>query len=82
MNLEARGYTAINNRLRAKPDQFFVFNHFEKLNGICTKTNLILSLRNYYEQHELAKEKNYSVFETTPTTFVVQAEASSDLMQF
>ena len=82
INFESKGYTALNARLKAKPDQFFVFNHFEKLNGICTKTNLIHSLRNYYEQHEEAKQQNYSVFESTPTTFVVQEESSSEMMQF
>jgi hypothetical protein len=43
INLGVSGYDAIDSRLstNSKP---FVFNHLEKINGICQKTGLIRSL--------------------------------------
>jgi hypothetical protein len=69
-NLGIVGYDSIDNRmsLSSKP---FVFNHFEVIKGICQKTGLIRSLETYYEQHPLAKKAGYTVFDTTPTTFVI-----------
>jgi hypothetical protein len=48
-----------------------IFNHFEVLRGICTKSGLIRSLKSYYDWNKEAKAAGYSVFETTPTTFLV-----------
>lgn len=48
-----------------------IFNHFEVLRGICTKSGLIKSLKNYYEYNKEAKAAGYSVFESTPTTFLI-----------
>lgn len=47
-----------------------VFNHFEYIRCICTKTGLIKSLSKYYNNNAEAKKAKYSVFQTTPTTFV------------
>jgi len=69
------GYNSLNKRLTTKPK--FVFNHFEVIRGICTKTNLITSLRSYYESLESAKSAGYSLFDSTPTTFVI-ARASEE----
>jgi len=44
------------------------------LRGICTKSGLIRSLKHYYEFHKEAKAANYTVFDTTPTTFLVQTQ--------
>lgn len=70
-NVGPDGYQRIDRRLKAKPDDFFLFNHFEVINGICTKTNLVRSLRNYYENNEKAKEAQYTLFDSTPTTYVM-----------
>lgn len=51
-----------------------IFNHFECLRGICTKSGLIRSLKHYYEHNKEAKAANYTVFDTTPTTFLVQTQ--------
>jgi hypothetical protein len=48
-----------------------IFNHFEALRGICTKSGLIRSLKHYYETHKEAKSAGYAVFDTTPTTYLV-----------
>lgn len=48
-----------------------MFNHFEVIKGICQKTGLIRSLEAYYEENPLAKKAGYTVFDTTPTTFVI-----------
>jgi hypothetical protein len=69
VNLLADGYNQINKRLVSKP--LLIFNHFEVIHGICTKTNLIKSLRAYYQRNESAKACGYSLFDTTPTTFVI-----------
>lgn len=55
----------------------FVFNHFEVLHGICTKTHLIKSLQYYYNTNQKAIAESYTCFDTTPTTYVV-ARASDD----
>ena len=47
------------------------------IRGITTKTNLIKSLKNYYEHNEQAKLAHYTLFDTTPTTFVI-ARATDD----
>lgn len=54
-----------------------VFNHFEVLNLICTKTRLIKSLRSYYDGLDSVKKENYSIFDSTPTTFII-SRASDD----
>ena len=54
VNFGSEGYRKIDKRLTQKSAPF-IFNHFEVINGICTKTNLIKSLRTYYEMNEQAK---------------------------
>ena len=55
VNLNFVGYDRIDKRLglSSRP---LMFNHFEVIRGICTKTNLIKSLKKYYEQCEGAKQ--------------------------
>ena len=77
LNLSFRGYDRLDERLEANPTEPFFFNHFEVTRGICTKTGLIRTLKAYYEDHEAAKHAGYSVFDTTPTTFVI-ARCSDD----
>lgn len=48
-----------------------VYNHFEVLRDICTKSGLIRSLEFYYRTLKEAKQSNYQVFDTTPTTYLV-----------
>ena len=76
VNLGFSGYDKVDKRLttNSKP---FVFNHFEVIRGICTKTNLIKSLKSYYESLDAAKAAHYTLFDTTPTTFVI-ARATDD----
>ncbi len=76
VNLGFSGYDKVDKRLvsSTKP---FIFNHFEVIRGICTKTNLIKSLRSYYDALEPAKAAHYTLFDTTPTTFVI-ARANDD----
>ena len=52
-------------------DDLLVFNHFEVLRDICTKSGLIRSLEHYYKNHKDAKACNYQIFDTTPTTYLV-----------
>lgn len=70
VNFGYSGYEKMNNRLRDGGD-LFVFNHFEVLKGICTKSGLIRSLRSYYENSKEARAAGYTVFDTTPTTFLI-----------
>jgi len=49
----------------------FIFNHFENLKGLVTKTGLIRSLKTYYKDNQSAFAAKYSVFDTTPTTFLI-----------
>jgi hypothetical protein len=74
VNLGFSGYDKVDKRLSVKSTPF-IFNHFEVIRGICTKTNLIKSLQAYYSSHEQAKQNNYTLFDTTPTTFVISRGA-------
>lgn len=54
MNLGFSGYDKIDKRVNVQRRPIF-FNHFEVIRGICTKTNLIKSLKSYYDNLEAAK---------------------------
>ena len=60
------------------PSKPFFLNHFESTRGITTKTGLIRTLQNYYANHEAAKEAGYTVFDTTPTTFIISKVSDED----
>ena len=60
--------------------QKLVYNRFESIKDICSKNGLIWSLRRYYHGVLGALEQDYTVFETTPRTFVI--ESYLDLLQF
>jgi hypothetical protein len=51
VNLGFSGYDKIDQRISSNPRPF-IFNHFEVIRGICTKTNLIKSLKSYYESND------------------------------
>ena len=55
-----------------------VYNHFEVLKSIGSKSGLIRSLTQYYYTNSMAKLHNYTVFDTTPTTFLVKAKFNDD----
>ena len=71
-NLTVHDYIQFNTRLRLNPVKPIFFNHFEKNSDICKKTGLIKTLGNYYNQLDAAVANKYTVFETTPTTFVIE----------
>ena len=60
----------------------FVFNHLEVNKGICQKTGLIRSLQSYYEENVNAKKAGYTVFDTTPTTFVIARNIEDNAITF
>ena len=43
----------------------------EKIRGISTKTGLVDSLKTYYEKHVHSSKLGYTVFDSTPTTFIL-----------
>eukprot|EP00347_Sterkiella_histriomuscorum_P014075 403362257 len=51
----------------------FVVNHLENIKRICTKTGLIKTLKTYYKGNAEAIDSVYSVFDSTPTSFVVSS---------
>jgi len=64
-------YDKFDTRTETDKNNPFIFNHFEINRGICTKTGLVRSLKAYYENSPGALAANYTVFDSTPTTFVV-----------
>ena len=70
MNCTFKQYDEMDDRLNSSSKPF-LFNHLEVNRGICTKTMLIKSLTSYYESNETAVNAKYTVFDTTPTTFVI-----------
>ena len=79
VNFGHSGYLKMNNRLKFSTEPL-VFNHFEVLRGICTKTGLIKSLQRYYETNSEAIASNYTVFDSTPTTFLISYSKDETLM--
>jgi hypothetical protein len=72
VNFGFSGYDKIDKRLVREPRPF-IYNHFEILRGLCTKTGLIRSLKAYYKVNEAAMQACYQVFDSTPTTFLVSS---------
>ncbi|KAL4488030.1 hypothetical protein ABPG72_009368 [Tetrahymena utriculariae] len=58
--------------LEPEQQQKLLVNHFETNKYMCTKNGLIKSLRNYYQHNLQSSQVGYSVFHTTPTTFIVK----------
>ena len=55
-------------------------NHFENTRGITTKTGLIHSLNKYYLTIDAAVRASYTVFDTTPTTYIISRIPEDDEM--
>ena len=71
VNLSFLNYDRFDNRMAHSNNPPFIFNHMEINRGICTKTGLVRSLRQYYDNLPAAVAAGYSAFDSTPTTFVV-----------
>jgi len=48
-----------------------IYNHFEVLKGLVTKTGLVRTMRHFYLNNDQAKQANYQIFDSTPTSFLV-----------
>ena len=57
-------------------------NHFEGVPSVCRKSGLVRSLKSYYENCQKAVDCNYSIFDTTPTTFLVNVSSKQDQLKF
>jgi len=80
VNYGYSGYEKMNKRITT---ELLIYNHFEVLSGICTKSGLIRSLKKYYEHNREAKAAGYSIFDSTPTTYLVSmSKESSTLNSF
>ena len=51
-----------------------IYNHLEALKPITSKGGLIRALKKYYEESIFAKEYKYTVFDSTPTSFVIDID--------
>jgi hypothetical protein len=56
-NYAQDGYKRIDKRL-VRNNQAFVYNHFEQLKGMVTKSGLIRSLKQYYFNNDVASKDN------------------------
>ena len=54
-NYPLDGYKRIDKRIVRNPN-IFIYNHFEVLKGLTTKSGLIRSLKQYYYNNELARK--------------------------
>lgn len=72
------GYEQMNQRMRGNNPEILLFNHFEVNSGICTKSGLVRTLKKYYENQKEARASNYSIFDSTPTTFLVTTSRADD----
>lgn len=55
-----------------------IVNHLENHREVTTKTGLIRSLKYFYKDNVSYVEHNYTVFDSTPTSFVVNSRLESD----
>ena len=62
----------LNTRLKLEPDKPVMINHFDKKTLISFKNGLVKSLLAYYQKLDAARVANYSAFDTTPTTFIIE----------
>jgi len=52
-NLSNAGYLKLDTAVKGRPrDTIQVFNHFEVLHGLCTKTGIVGSLKRYYQSRK------------------------------
>ena len=79
-NYSSAGYAKIDARKKFN-DFPLVFNHFQFIKWISTKTGLIETLTKYYENNEEAKAVGYTVFDTTPTTFIADDDNKYNKLQ-
>jgi hypothetical protein len=83
VNYNPQGYQRIDKRLVKSSGPTLLYNHFEVLKGLTTKTGLIKSLKHYYCQNDQARSAGYHVFDSTPTSFIVpQSMDDSDTAEF
>lgn len=81
-NFGPRGYKKVNARNEFLED-ILIYNHFEVLRDICTKSGLKRSLERYYKNNLDAKKHNQTVFDAMPTTFLVSVhQPDADLQPF
>lgn len=71
-NYNTEQYKRIDRRL-VRNGNPFVFNHLEYVRCLTTKSGLVRSLKHYYSNNNVARQANYSVFSTMPTTFLLSA---------
>ena len=53
----------------------------DNIRSLCTKDRLILSLRKFYAHCPDATSAHYSVYDTTPTTFIIQSSCTDHEFQ-
>ncbi len=58
-------------RLTQDPMRPIFYNHIDGIRCICTKDELIKTLQFYYLSNEQAVRAHYTVFDSTPTTYVI-----------
>lgn len=55
-----------------------IHNHLENNREITTKTGLIRSLRNFYQNNEMAIKAAYQVHDTIPTSYIITAQVEDE----
>ncbi len=53
-------------------------NHIEALKQITSKTGLVRRLTSYYESCEEAVAQKYTVFDSTPSSFIIEANVEDE----
>jgi hypothetical protein len=72
VNLSVVGYVKLDDALKRQPKEFVqALNHFENNRGICTKTGLTRSLKQYYNQCDQARAVRYNVWDTMATSYIL-----------
>lgn len=86
-NFNFKMYTEIDNKLfesakyfqKSKSfDQELAVNHMENHREITTKTGILRTLKHYYKDNVNFVENGYTVFDSTPTSFVVNSKFETD----
>lgn len=79
-NYGSSGFSKLTERKKASTFPL-IYNHFEYIRCIWTKTGLVKTLKKYYEENKDAVKAGYSVFHSTPSTYIADETTNNTMLQ-
>ena len=70
-----KGFDLLDKR-REEVRRMLVYNHYENISVISSKTGLLKSLRDYYSLNKAALDQGYNVYDTIPLAYIISSSPS------